>query len=484
MRNETTRHTWRRSFYWRIAGGFVLCLIGVLAAQASAMFWLVDRAELGDGPRLRQYMQDVATDLGRALTADRALDVDTYLRDRYTWRERPFVVVMNDGRTVSVGGATPPFPGDARGRPLKRPGMPGSTRWPPPPPAGLAEVIVDGQPAGVVLPSPRGRLMQLAWISGGVGALLVLGGTAVAALLVFHPIRRRMREFERAARQLGQGDAGARAPERGNDEWTALARTFNRMAGDLETRAEQIVAGERMRRVLLADVSHELRTPLTTMRGYLDTLSVSMESGEHSTTRRHIEIVQEETHRLERIVGDLLDLATLEVSGGGLDVQDIPVEGLFGRVVARSELDVTRRGIRLTTAIGLGAEIVAGDPLRIEQALQNLVWNSIRHTPPGGLIRLAAEPSVRGVDLVVSDTGAGIPADHLPFVFERFYKVDPARSSESTGSGLGLSIVKAIVERHGGSITVASDVGRGTTFTMHLPDPSAETACIRCVSEM
>ena len=116
-----------------------------------------------------------------------------------------------------------------------------------------------------------------------------------------------------------------------------------------------------------------------------------------------------------------------------------------------------------------GAEIVSGDPLRLEQALQNLAANALRHTPAGGRIGLGAELHDKDIVIVVRDTGAGIAPEHLPHVFDRFYKVDPARAGEIAGSGLGLSIVKAIIERHGGTISARSTLGKGTEFTIRLP---------------
>lgn len=462
---------WSRSFYWRIAFGFVLCLVGVLAAQAGVMLWLIDRAEFAGGVEMRKSIQEIADDLATALAADPTLDLGAYVARRFPQPDPPFIVSMHDGRAAAAGVPLPPFLGE-RGRGRFNRAPPAGLelrRWVAPPrqPA-VSEIVIAGQPAGMVMPSPRGQLIRRGWLTAGVGFVLVIAGTTLAALLVFRPLRKRMNELEQAARRIGEGDADARAPQRGNDEWAGLARTFNGMAEDLQARAKQIQVGERMRRVLLADVSHELRTPLTTMRGYLETLTASPLTPE--TTRRHVEVVREEARRLERIVGDLLDLAKLEAAADVLDVQDIPLEGLFGRVVARSELEAARRGTELSTFISTGAEIVVGDPLRIEQALQNLTANALRHTPAGGRIDLTAEPSAAGVNISVRDTGVGIPDEHIPFVFDRFYKVDASRSLSSTGSGLGLSIVKAIVERHGGSVSVQSAVGHGTKFTIHLPD--------------
>ena len=268
---------------------------------------------------------------------------------------------------------------------------------------------------------------------------------------------------------MGGGDLTARAREDGGDEVAALARAFNQMTHDLQQRADELQAADRTRRLLLADVSHELMTPLTAMRGYLETLSLHAQSLDPETRERYLSIIRDETQRVEHIVGDLLDLSRLEGGGESFDVQDVPLEDLFGRVVARHGREAEQKGVEIATNVAPGAEIVAGDPMRLEQALQNLAANALRHTPKGGRVALNAELDDGGVVVTVSDTGTGIAPEHLPYVFDRFYKVDPSRTGQAAGSGLGLSIVKAIVERHGGSVTAASRPEGGTTFKLKFP---------------
>jgi signal transduction histidine kinase len=238
------------------------------------------------------------------------------------------------------------------------------------------------------------------------------------------------------------------------------------MAADLAHRTRALEAADAARRQLLADVSHELMTPLTAMRGYLETLSMSELELDPATRERYVQIVSEETHRLERIVGDLLDLARLEGGGGTMRRDRVEIKALFDRVAARHERELRERGIRLEHTVDAGAEIVSGDSDRLEQVLQNLAANALRHTPDGGQITLTSTSTSDGIRLTVRDTGPGIPADHLPLIFDRFYKVDAARKAAG-GSGLGLSIVKTIVERHGGSVTARND--GGAVFEIVLP---------------
>jgi two-component system sensor histidine kinase BaeS len=331
-------------------------------------------------------------------------------------------------------------------------------------PAGT--IFVNGAVAGVVIALPRSAFRQLGPTLAVTATVLVIVGTTTAAILIFGPVRRRLRSLEDAARQVGGGDLTARAREDGGDEVASLARAFNQMTQDLHSRAEQLRDADRTRRLLLADVSHELMTPLTGMRGYLETLSLRAESLDPDTRERYVSIIRDETRRVERIVGDLLDLARLEGGGESFEAQDVPLEDVFGRVVARHEQAAREKGVTLTAAVAPGAELVTGDPMRLEQAFQNLAANALRQTASGGRVALAASLDGNGVVVTVSDTGSGIAPEHLPHIFDRFYKVDPARAGEEKGSGLGLSIVKAIVERHGGTITAASRPGEGATFTI------------------
>jgi signal transduction histidine kinase len=491
---------WYRSLYWRIAIGFVLFLAAVLALQAGALVYLISRMEVAPGPPPPELTRLVARDLGEALSANPTLDIQQFFRQQYEGRV-PLVAIMKDGRVVSSDGAMPPDRVIQEIRARLNVDPQSSGRWrggrgrgagprpmapegalPPTPRMGPSSlrrggaaglVIVDGVPVGVVTAMPRSVLRELGPTLALVGLTLVALGTMTAALLIFGPVRPRLRSLEEAARKVGAGDLSARAREDGGDEVAALARAFNQMTHDLQQRADELQAADHTRRLLLADVSHELMTPLTGMRGYLETLSLHAQSLDAETRERYLAIIRDETQRVEHIVGDLLDLSRLEGGGESFDAQDVPIEDLFGRVLARHGRAAEEKGVEMKTAIAPGAEIVTGDPLRLEQALQNLAANALRHTPRGGTVMLTAAFEDGALVIAVSDTGSGIAAEHLPRVFDRFYKVDPSRTGQTSGSGLGLSIVKAIVERHGGTVTATSRPGTGssggTTFTLKFP---------------
>jgi len=507
---------WYRSLYFRIALGGVGLLAAMLVVQAMLFTWAVSqsgRSLPGQSPI--RFGQTIALDLASLLDRDPQADLAQYVHEQYAQYNHPFFVVLGDGRVISSGSEKisepllamargqlvrwaerPPMrrfergDGPRFGRPPEEPpdGLEPPARGVPPPffgrgerfergPGGMpfvrpAPIIVAGHVAGVVVVPPQapfgfllGRFApMLALVAAGV----LIVGTIATSALIFGPPRRRLRELESAARRLGTGDLAARAPDRGGDEIAAVASAFNAMAADLSARAEALSESDRVRRQLLADVSHELTTPVTAMRGYLETLSMPELEIDEATRARYLAIISDETNRLERLIGDLLELARLEGGGGTLTLDRVAVVELFSRVVARHEPVCHAVNVTIQTTIEPGAEMVVGDRDRLEQAVQNLAANAIRYAPPGTAIALAARPRDGRIAITVADHGPGIPPEHQPHVFDRFYKADAAREGVSGGSGLGLSIVRAIVERHGGTISVESAPGR-TVFEMLLP---------------
>ena len=345
-------------------------------------------------------------------------------------------------------------------------------------PVVTAPVQIGGELRGLVVlppPPPRGPFSEVGRLLSLPGTLMLFAAAAVVGAVIFVPLRRRLRGLEAAAGRIGAGDFAVRADDAGHDEIAGLAGAFNRMSAELAARTDALGESDRVRRQMLADVSHELRTPLTAMRGYLDTLAMADVTIDTATRERYLETVRHETGRLERIVADLLELARHEHGAAAVEPRVFAIERVFEHVVRRHEGEARAAGVRITTAVAPDADQVLADPGRLEQVTSNLVANALRHTPPGGTIHLEAAIVDGGYRLRVEDSGEGIPASHLPHVFDRFYKADAARAGGAGGSGLGLSIVKAIVERHGGAVSVESRPGR-TAFAIVLPRGAADGA--------
>jgi two-component system, OmpR family, sensor kinase len=490
------------SLYWRIAIGFVVMLAVLLLSQAALFLWLTGRFAESVTSRSPQELADlVARELSSALTDQPALDLEGFVRNRFADVRRPFLVLMRDGRRTSnrLAALPPGFAersarrgpaGDPRERFGPRPEGEGdrNARDPDPGrffrrrggrgggPVGLhlAPVVVNGSQVGHVAvpsgpPPTEVLLRELGPTMTWSGLALLAIGSAIVALVIFRPARKRLRSLEEAARALGEGRTDVRADDRGGDEVSALARTFNQMAAELGARATALAASDRARRQLLADVSHELMTPLTAIRGYTETLAMPGLSVDDATRARYLDIVDQETYTLEAIIGDLLDLAKLEGGGATFTIEGVPVVELFGRVADRHAPTLQARHIRLDASTPDDLE-AAGDLQRLEQAIQNLASNAIRHTPDGGRVELRAEPEGDQVRITVRDSGPGIPPEHLPHIFDRFYKADASRTGgRPSGSGLGLSIVRAIVERHGGAIAASNAAGGGALFELRLP---------------
>jgi signal transduction histidine kinase len=478
MAVASPRLSWYRSFYWRIGVTFVAFVVVFLIIQGIILRRTPRPVpvEVFRGPVLAaEVAADVAERLGRGQTAD----LSAHLKSRYPLEADAeqfgwmVWVATSDQMFSSTGG---PLPGIVRLTALSAFGRRQLTSADGVTPIATAPVVFEGRFVGLVMvlmrpprpPSGFGVPREVAQLLSLRSTLLLTAAAVVVAMVLFYPARRRLRALEHAAHRLGEGDLSARAPQKGGDEIAHVAAAFNRMAGELETRDAALRISDALRRQMMADVSHELKTPLTAMRGYIETLRMPEVVLDADRRNRYFETIDRETRRLERIVKDLLDLARYEHGGVVLQPRLFDIERLFENVAGRHERDAHTKGVAIRIHVDKHADQVVADPDRIEQAIENLVGNALRHTTAGGTIALSATQADGVATLSVSDTGAGIAPEHLPHVFERFYKVDFARAAESTGSGLGLSITKAIVERHGGTIGVTSQPGQ-TTFTVVLP---------------
>ncbi len=229
---------------------------------------------------------------------------------------------------------------------------------------------------------------------------------------------------------------------------------------------------ETVRRDFVANVSHELKTPLTSISGYAETLV--HESADPETTRRFLQVILGNARRMQRLVDGLLDLSRIESGGWRPEPETLDAGSVAREVWALLSASAEERQVQFDTSIGKGAEQVRADPDAFRQVLSNLLDNALRHSASGGRITLRTRRDDGGVVVGVSDTGSGITREHLPRIFERFYRADPARSRDDGGTGLGLAIVKHLVEAHGGSATARSEVGHGTEISCWFPDGGPE----------
>jgi signal transduction histidine kinase len=299
------------------------------------------------------------------------------------------------------------------------------------------------------------RGVLLATVIAGLVAILL---AAILVRQIIAPLRR----LQSAADAIAGGDLSQRVTITARDEVGDVSHAFNQMAETLER-------NERLRRHTMADIAHELRTPLTVIQGQVEALL----DGVFPLEPEHLAPIHDETLLLSRLVADLRELAQAEAGQLAIKRCAVNLSDLVARVAAGVEPAAAEKGITLSIQVRPELPLISADPDRLSQVTHNLLSNALRHTPPGGEVSLHTgyDAEMREAWLEVSDTGESIPPDQLPFVFDRFYRADPARSRVSGGTGLGLAIVRAIVEAHGGRVSVASDgvPGHGSTFTAYLP---------------
>lgn len=329
-------------------------------------------------------------------------------------------------------------------------------------------IQVDGETVGwlLLVPSlerweagtPEGDFLitvnRAAYLSAMVATLiaLLLGG------VLAYGLTRSLREMTTATRALAAGELGRQVPVRSKDELGTLADSFNQMSLQLAHSTE-------LRRQMTANIAHDLRSPLTVILGYAEALH----DGKLHPTPETFEIIHNESLQLSRLIDDLKTLSLADARELPLLRQHITPSRLLHRTADALRIRADQHGVTISTQSEPDLPEIDVDVERILQVLRNLVENSLRFTQPGGQIQLLAGRAGDQVHLQVADTGAGISAEDLPYIFERTYRGDKARRSESGESGLGLAIAKSLVEAHGGQISVTSNPGSGAIFTITLP---------------
>lgn len=297
----------------------------------------------------------------------------------------------------------------------------------------------------------------------------ILIAAAVAVVLGFVLTRqftRPINALATGARHIADGDLGFRVQIKSSDEIGDLAQSFNNMASSLEK-------SEQARRRLVADIVHEVRTPLTIIEGTVEGIA----DGVFPPDRKHLDSIREQTVLLNRLVGDLRELSLAETGQLKLKLAPTNMAELVRRKMSQIELRAQEKNIQVTLKADNDMPDIKVDPVRIDQVISNLLTNAVRHTPDSGSITVSIRTVPEAdshlnrpyLSVSIANTGEGIAAEHLPYIFDRFYRAEPSRARSEGGTGLGLAIVKQLVEAHSGRAWAESSPGKGSTFYIALP---------------
>ncbi|MCS6951288.1 MAG: ATP-binding protein [Bryobacterales bacterium] len=322
----------------------------------------------------------------------------------------------------------------------------------------------------------EGRIQAIRLRLIGAIALAFLPLAAVAAVLARRTAKQMARVIEFSS-ELARGNFHAQLQEQGSSEFRLLIRQLNETGRKLQAAAEELERDraeleklERVRKDFVINVSHELRTPVASIQGYAETLlDGALEDARHN--RRFLEIIRQNAERLGRLTEDLLTLSRLELKSRHFQFATYRLASLLADAADAMRPMADKKGVKVEVEpVSTHLEVFC-DAQAFHQILGNLLDNAIKYSPPGAVVtvgagRLQQEPVV---EIWVRDRGPGIPEEDLPRIFERFYRVDKARSRELGGTGLGLAIVKHLVLAHGGTVRVESEVGKGSTFYFTLP---------------
>ena len=320
--------------------------------------------------------------------------------------------------------------------------------------------------------------------------VLTLASIVVSVLVAVGLARRITKPLEAltsGAKDLAEGHVDRRLSITSHDELEILAETFNHMTGRLKENVEQLEESnkklaavneelkelDRMKSDLLANVSHELRTPLTAIKGYTDYILARRLGAITEKQEKGLVVVQRNLERLSKTINALLDFSRMDVGRIALNLQPFPLGPLLDQIVTALRSELEKKGLKLTTDVERGLPPVIADREKVSAVLENLIINALKFTPEGGRITVSASragsPGRPSARICVADTGVGIAPEQIAKIFNRFHQVDTSSTRRFGGVGLGLAIVKSILDAHGTSITVESEIGRGTTFAFVLP---------------
>lgn len=462
--------------------GAVLCLLVVALAAVDILATRV--VETTYQETLEREMADKGAML--ALAVENGLDLRQEGKVRgFAGRTRGrLTLIARDGRVLADSDATSTKMENHRGRPEIEAALAGRVGS-----ARRRSATMGFDFLYVAVPVQEGALrlaVPLAEIQGQVDSIRrrMLAATAFAflpaillALWFARQIARRLGSIIDYAAHLARGNFHARLHRTGTDELGLLERKLNEtgeklegMFQELEREHAELEKVERVRKDFVINVSHELRTPLASIQGYTETLlDGAMDDPNHNV--RFLQIIRQNTERLANLTADLLTLSRVELKQQKFSFASYNVASLLDGMVDSMTPIAQKKNITLTRSDGSGQLEAFCDSEAVNQIVTNLVDNALKYTPEGGAITVGtrALSGLKMIEVFVRDTGIGIPAEELPRLFERFYRVDKARSRELGGTGLGLSIVKHLVRAQGGEVRVESILGKGSTFIFTLP---------------
>ncbi len=298
---------------------------------------------------------------------------------------------------------------------------------------------------------------------------LILLFAVLVALVAMALLTRRLREMKQVVTAFEAGALDRRIRVGPPDEIGKLASSFNQMADSLEAMLDELKQADRLRRELVANVSHDLRSPLASMLGYLETIQMKVGTLDEEEQHQYLATVMKSAERLGGLIDELFELSKLDAQQVQPHCEPFPLAELVQDIVLQFDQTAEAEGIALEAKLPSTLPHVFADIGLIERTLSNLIENAIRYTPRGGSVCVQVEPSEETIRVCVRDTGQGIPAEDVPHIFDRFYRVEKSRSREEGGTGLGLSIAQKILELHASKLLVESEEGQGTSFFFDLP---------------
>lgn len=439
------------SLRFRLVVSFTLVILVVIGS----VFFFINRATQAE---IRQFVEYVAQ-----MRAERMeIVLSGYYLQRGDWEGiQPFVEQWGNlyGQRIILTDANGSVVADSEGDVLGEsyaPDSPGRPLSPPWQTGTIGTLYIES--------SSDVGLISLQILFNEIGRFFIWGGligVAIALVITFLLSRRVLapvKALTSAARQLGRGDFSQRVQVKDKGEVGEMANTFNFMASDLEQ-------AEQLQRNMVADIAHELRTPLSNLRGYLEAVRDGVIKPDADTIRS----LDEEAALLSRLVDDLQELSLAEAGELKLVCQAENIGELIKQTVGGLQTQAATKGLSVSVDLPDRLPAVNIDSPRISQVLRNLLENALAHTAEGDAITVTATQQGNWVEVSVVDTGEGIPAEGLPNIFERFYRVDKSRARTTGGSGLGLTIAKRLVEAHGGTIQAQSEQGKGSCFSFTVP---------------